>query len=139
MLRAKAPDATIIVTAIFPRNDNMAVMPTINKINRNLVEAGRRQEDPLSEYQQQARRSRRQAVRRHDEPRQTAPHGQGVSGLGRRVEADLHGLLGPPAPKITRRRRPAILPRFAKCRTARVFSEDRSPGVGVVTRRQLLH
>jgi len=36
MLRAKAPDATIIATAIFPRNDNMAVMPTIDKINLNL-------------------------------------------------------------------------------------------------------
>lgn len=35
-LRAKAPDATIIATAIFPRNDNMAVMPTIDKINQNL-------------------------------------------------------------------------------------------------------
>jgi lysophospholipase L1-like esterase len=40
MLRTKAPDATIIATAIFPRNDNdhdnMAVIPTINKINLNL-------------------------------------------------------------------------------------------------------
>jgi len=36
-LRAKAPDATIIATAIFPRNDNIAVMPTIDKINRNLA------------------------------------------------------------------------------------------------------
>jgi len=35
-LRAKAPNATIIATAIFPRNDNMAVIPTINKINTNL-------------------------------------------------------------------------------------------------------
>jgi lysophospholipase L1-like esterase len=33
----KAPDATIILTAIFPRNDNMAVIPTINKINDNLA------------------------------------------------------------------------------------------------------
>jgi lysophospholipase L1-like esterase len=32
----KAPKATIIVTAIFPRNDNMAVMPMINRINENL-------------------------------------------------------------------------------------------------------
>jgi lysophospholipase L1-like esterase len=32
----KAPDATIILTAIFPRNDNMAVMPEIDRINRNL-------------------------------------------------------------------------------------------------------
>jgi lysophospholipase L1-like esterase len=35
--RSKAPQATIIVTAIFPRNDNMAVMPTINKINENVA------------------------------------------------------------------------------------------------------
>jgi len=34
--QTKAPDATIIATAIFPRNDNMAVMATINKINANL-------------------------------------------------------------------------------------------------------
>ena len=35
-LQTKAPAATIIVTGIFPRNDNMAVMPTIDKINHNL-------------------------------------------------------------------------------------------------------
>jgi lysophospholipase L1-like esterase len=32
----KAPNATIILTAIFPRNDNMAVMPTIARINEKL-------------------------------------------------------------------------------------------------------
>jgi len=37
ILRAKAPNATIILTAIFPRNDNMAVVGTINKINSNLA------------------------------------------------------------------------------------------------------
>jgi lysophospholipase L1-like esterase len=37
VMRAKAPEATIIVTAIFPRNDNIAVMMTINKINANLT------------------------------------------------------------------------------------------------------
>jgi lysophospholipase L1-like esterase len=31
--RRKAPAATIILTAIFPRNDNMAVMPEIARIN----------------------------------------------------------------------------------------------------------
>jgi lysophospholipase L1-like esterase len=36
ILRAKAPNATIILTAIFPRNDNIAVVGTINKINVNL-------------------------------------------------------------------------------------------------------
>jgi (4-O-methyl)-D-glucuronate---lignin esterase len=35
-MSAKAPNATIILTAIFPRNDNIAVMPTINKINQNI-------------------------------------------------------------------------------------------------------
>jgi lysophospholipase L1-like esterase len=36
LMRAKAPDATLILMAIFPRNDNIAVMPTINKINDNI-------------------------------------------------------------------------------------------------------
>jgi lysophospholipase L1-like esterase len=33
VMRAKAPEATIVLTAMFPRNDNMAVMPTIDRIN----------------------------------------------------------------------------------------------------------
>jgi lysophospholipase L1-like esterase len=33
----KAPSATIVLTAIFPRNDNPAVMPTIDGINANLA------------------------------------------------------------------------------------------------------
>jgi lysophospholipase L1-like esterase len=37
LMQSKAPKATIILTAIFPRNDNMAVMPTIDKINANLA------------------------------------------------------------------------------------------------------
>jgi lysophospholipase L1-like esterase len=37
LMQSKAPNATIIVTAIFPRNDNIAVMPTINSINANLA------------------------------------------------------------------------------------------------------
>lgn len=34
---AKAPKATVIVTAIFLRNDNMEVIPLIRKINRNIA------------------------------------------------------------------------------------------------------
>jgi lysophospholipase L1-like esterase len=34
--RRKAPGATIILTAILPRNDNLAVMPEINRINLDL-------------------------------------------------------------------------------------------------------
>jgi lysophospholipase L1-like esterase len=36
VMRAKAPRATIVLMAIFPRNDNMAVMPTINRINARI-------------------------------------------------------------------------------------------------------
>jgi lysophospholipase L1-like esterase len=35
-IQAKAPAATIIVTGIFPRNDNMNLMPIIDKVNGNL-------------------------------------------------------------------------------------------------------
>lgn len=35
-IREKAPAAVIIVTAIFPRNDNLALMPIIDRINHNL-------------------------------------------------------------------------------------------------------
>jgi lysophospholipase L1-like esterase len=33
----KAPNAVIILTGLFPRNDNMSVIPEINKINENLA------------------------------------------------------------------------------------------------------
>jgi lysophospholipase L1-like esterase len=36
IMQEKAPEATIIVTGIFPRNDNMAVLPVINRVNQNL-------------------------------------------------------------------------------------------------------
>jgi lysophospholipase L1-like esterase len=37
VMRAKAPQATIIITGIFPRNDNIAVMPVIDEINRRIA------------------------------------------------------------------------------------------------------
>lgn len=37
LLREKAPEAVIVLTAIFPRNDNIAVMPTINAINAQIA------------------------------------------------------------------------------------------------------
>jgi len=36
IMRGKAPEATIILMGIFPRNDSIAAMPAINKINANL-------------------------------------------------------------------------------------------------------
>jgi lysophospholipase L1-like esterase len=38
VIQEKAPAATIIVMGIFPRNDNMAFMPLIDRINHNLAE-----------------------------------------------------------------------------------------------------
>jgi lysophospholipase L1-like esterase len=35
-LQSKAPDAVLIMMGIFPRNDNMEVMPVIDRINANL-------------------------------------------------------------------------------------------------------
>ncbi|HEX6462894.1 MAG TPA: GDSL-type esterase/lipase family protein, partial [Vicinamibacterales bacterium] len=35
--RAKAPSATIVLTGIFPRNDNLAVMPEIDRVNASLA------------------------------------------------------------------------------------------------------
>ncbi len=37
VMQAKAPAAVIILMGIFPRNDNMAVMPEIDKINASLA------------------------------------------------------------------------------------------------------
>lgn len=37
LCQKKAPQATIVLTAIFPRNDNIAVMPTIDGINTRLA------------------------------------------------------------------------------------------------------
>jgi lysophospholipase L1-like esterase len=37
VLQSKAPDAVVILTGIFPRNDNMDAMPVIDRINANLA------------------------------------------------------------------------------------------------------
>lgn len=37
LCRKKAPNATIVLTAIFPRNDGIAVIPTINRINDSIA------------------------------------------------------------------------------------------------------
>jgi lysophospholipase L1-like esterase len=37
LMQSKAPNAAIILTAIFPRNDNMDVMPEIDRINTGLA------------------------------------------------------------------------------------------------------
>ena len=105
--RKKAPAATIVLTRIFPRNDNMAVMPTITRINDNLAKLADGEVGALPQRQRQAGRRQRRPVRRHDGG-QAAPDPEGLPGLGRRAEADPHGAARPPAPRTTPRRRRAI-------------------------------
>lgn len=37
VMREKAPGATIVLVGIFPRNDNMAALPVIDRVNRKLA------------------------------------------------------------------------------------------------------
>ncbi len=41
VMQAKAAEATIVLMGIFPRNDNMAVMPIIDRVNNNLSKLAR--------------------------------------------------------------------------------------------------
>lgn len=37
VMRSKAPDAVVVLMGIFPRNDNMAVLPEIDRVNADLA------------------------------------------------------------------------------------------------------
>ncbi|MGO9085445.1 MAG: GDSL-type esterase/lipase family protein [Candidatus Sulfotelmatobacter sp.] len=52
VIQEKAPAVTIIVMGIFPRNDNMAFMPIIERINRSLSELadGKKTDGPKIRY-----------------------------------------------------------------------------------------
>ena len=85
----KAPKATIVVTAIFPRNDNPAVMPDDRSHQSARRRLCRRDAHPFSHGQRPSCRRKRYARRGRDErPGQAAPDAQGLSDLGGRVEAD---------------------------------------------------
>ena len=53
VIRKKAPDATVMVTGIFPRNDKMAVLPVITD-QRESREDGGRPDSAFSQHQRQA-------------------------------------------------------------------------------------
>ena len=109
LCRAQGAAATIILTAIFPRNDNMAVIPEINAHQRELSRLRRRQIDSLPQRQRQARRQGRQAVRRHDERRQAASRRSRATRSGpTRSSRSLRSCSARPRRPIRRRRRPAI-------------------------------
>ena len=62
--RKKAPAATIVLTAIFPRNDSPAVMPTIARINSNLAKVADGEIRPVPRRQLQAGRRQRASCSR---------------------------------------------------------------------------
>ncbi len=75
VIQTKAPAATIVVMGIFPRNDHMAFMPVIDRINGNLSRLRRWPQGALSEHQRQTRGRRWKTARRDDErERQTPSH-----------------------------------------------------------------
>jgi hypothetical protein len=89
VMRAKAPDAVVILMGIFPRNDNMAVMPEIDAINANLATIADGRKIRYLNINEMLADPGRQALRRDDEcQRQTASHARWLPGVGRCTEAD---------------------------------------------------
>ncbi len=129
VLQMKAPGATIIVTGIFPRNDNMAVMPTIDKIKREFIQTGGWQENPVSERQRQARRPGRQRVRWHDEYRQATSAIPGYQVWADGLKPIFTELLGPPQKEDHAPRPPAILALVGESWQVGDLPHCRRPGI----------
>ena len=97
-MRSKVPKATIIVTAIFPRSDNMEVMPEINAINANLAKmADGKSVRFLNINDKLGRRCRRPAVRRRVDPDRLHPALKGYQIWADALKPIFTDLLGPPA------------------------------------------
>ena len=99
LCRQKAPNATIILTGIFPRNDNMAVDAgrSIGSTRTSRSCADGKKVRYL-ERQRQAGRQGRQAVRRHDERRTSCTRRvKGYQVWADALKPIFTELLGPPA------------------------------------------
>ena len=94
-IQAKAPAATIVVMGIFPRNDNMAFMPVIDRINGNLSRfADGRKVRYLNINDKLAGDDGKLFDGMMNAQRQAPPDREGVSGLGGCAEAGPHGVAG---------------------------------------------
>ena len=83
---------------IFPRNDNMALMPIIDRINRNLAKLADGQKVRYLNINDKLAVERWEIDRRHDEREgQTSSELAGVSGLGGRFKTAADGVAGAPA------------------------------------------
>jgi len=96
--RQKAPKATVILTAIFPRNDNIAVMPEIDQVNANLARlADGRGIRYLNVNDKLADRDGRLRAGMMNERDQLHPTLQGYQVWADGLKPILTELLGPPA------------------------------------------
>ena len=94
--RQRAPQATIILTAIFPRNDNMDVMPEIDQVNANLARlADGRNVRYLNVNDKLADKDGRLLAGMMNERDKLHPTLDGLSGMGGRSQADPHRAAGP--------------------------------------------
>ncbi len=93
--RQQAPRATVILTAIFPRNDNMAVMPEIDQVNANLARlANGRDVRYLNVNDRLADKDGRLFAGHDERAGQAASHDTGLSSVGGRSQTDLHRTAG---------------------------------------------
>jgi lysophospholipase L1-like esterase len=96
--RQKAPEATIILTAIFPRNDSMAVLPEIDRINANIARlADGRKVRFLNVNDTLADRNGRLFDGMMNEPDKLHPTLQGYQAWADGLKPIFTELLGPPA------------------------------------------
>jgi lysophospholipase L1-like esterase len=96
--RQQAPRATVVLTAIFPRNDNMAVMPEIDQVNANLSRlADGRTVRYLSVNDRLADRDGRLFPGMMNERDKLHPTMQGYQVWADGLKPIFTGLLGPPA------------------------------------------
>ena len=107
--RKKAPAATIVLTAIFPRNDDPAVMPTIDRINANLAKMADGKSIRFLDVNARLADRERRPVR-GDDGRRAAPEPEGLRGLGRGLEADPHRAARARRPPPTTLPRPPAIP-----------------------------
>ncbi len=97
--RRRAPSATVVVTAIFPRNDNLAVMPEINAINARLARfADGKRVRYLDINDRLADKDGRLFDGMMNERDQLHPTLRGYQVWAGALKPILRSLLGPPAP-----------------------------------------
>ena len=133
LMQAKAPDATIILTAIFPRNDHSNnLMPVIDRVNENLAHLAGEKIRFLNINRKLADDSGK-LFEGMMNPDLLHPSLQGYQVWADALKPVLLEFSGPRRWKITRRRLPATRARYTEKRLASV------PGIANDTPRGRLN